>query len=303
MKNKVLIGSLAVTFLAFILYAANLKKENSAQLRIVGETSSKTHKKAQPPKLDTQKTNAKTTKKAVTATGNQKLVQAIRNKMGNSNYQVSVIDLNHNSNFADVRTQAGKRATNALMKLYILAAVYQAEKSGRFHPNSVIKIKKSDLAGKSGGLRPHMAYGVAFLRRAMMHGNKTATNAIIRKLKPAKINKVINGLGAKDTALTGNYKKKPLGTTDVRDLVQTTAAILKGKGVGRYSNTLLSNLHSSRKGLAAKMRGQVYSLKDGNLELAIVQNAGQYYAVAAYTSSASNLSKLGQAVAVWFNKH
>lgn len=301
MKNRVLIGSLIVTFCAFLLYTTNQKASNKAQIQIINSEKASHHKKESAPKIAADKPATKPSHVTVTAGSEASLVKAIENKMRTAKYQVSVQDLNRPSIFAEVNANNTKLTANKMMKLYILAALYHAEQAGKIRPNSTIKIKKQDLSGKKGRLQLHMAYGIAFLRQAMMQGSPTATNALIRKLKPQKINQAIQKLSAKNSSLTGNYQQKPLGQTTVSDLANSMKNIYQGKLVGHYNTTLLGNLSHQKNQLAKGISGQIYTWTEGQIQLALVSSGGKSFVIVAQANS--DLTNLGKAIATWFNKH
>lgn len=301
MKNKILIVSLLVSFCAFALYIFNDKQAQNRQIQIVAPANKQKQKKERAPKVQETAKKRKTQNKPQEAAkgSNASLAKTVGQQMSGSDYQVSVVDLQHPSTFARLGTDQAQ-AANTVMKFYILLAIYHAEKTGKIPMNASLKIKKADRVKGEKQLRVGMAYGVAFLRQAMMHGNKTAANALIRKTK-SSLQQVISGYDLGQTKLAGTYRHLPLGMTSSKDLTQAAAKAYQGDLLGQhYGSLALSSLKTGHRKLTAKITGNCYYLSGQHFNLAVVQSNGKAYAIAVWSKQNLNLPKLGQAVNQWF---
>ena len=212
MKNKVFIVSLIATIISFSLYFANLKRVKNSSINIIEPKTSKTipTKKVKEPKPKIKEPKIKTIEYAnhvKVASGSQKkLAQKIEQIMGKDySYQVAVQDLNNPAKFCRVANTKVAHNVDDTMKLYLLLAIYEQEQQGKLTSKTVIKIKKSDRVNGEKALKTNMSYGISFLRQAMMRGNKTAANALIRKVGHDKIDAIIKKLGADQTTMSAMF--------------------------------------------------------------------------------------------------
>lgn len=307
MKNKVLIRALIASLFAFMLYSANLRQIQHAKVAIVEPKTSKVQKKqAKEPKLNTdnQTTNSpKLSKKVTVEKGSQtSLVKKIEQVMGaDSQYQVAVQDLNNSARYARLGTEEGSHDANSVMRLYILAAIYHLEQQGKIKPRATVKIQASDRVKGEKLLQTNMLYGIAYLRQAMMRGNKTAANALLRKAKKENVNQVAKKLGTKNTVVTATFTKQPVGKTTVEDLDTVLKAIYQGRGLKQqYAQLVLTGMHGSRTKLTSKLSGTIYSVGDMKFTAAIVQSGGHSYCISVWSNSQAKWSKLGSTVNNWF---
>lgn len=306
MKKKVLIRVLLVSLFAFMLYSANLRKADTTEVRIVEPKSSKLNKKQQKePSLKTPTLTKKTAQYAKDVTvekGSQKsLAKKIERVMGTDNYQVCVQDLNNPNKYARLSTTKKAHSANGAMRLLVLATVYKQEQNGKIKQRGNIKIKKSDRVKGEKLLQTNMLYSVAYLRQAMMHNNKTAGNALLRKATPSYSNQVAQKFDATQTAITGTFSKTPVGHTTANDLEQIFKGVYQGKVIGRQrAQLVLMAMHGSRTKLTSGIGATVYSVGDKHFASAIVQTGGQSYSVSVWSTSNKNFKKLGTTVNNWF---
>lgn len=312
MKNKKLISCILVTFFAFMLYSANLRHIENAKIKIVEPKTTKTAKKQEKePEITASKAPSYTDKKKTKTAdsnadkgSNKSLVAAIEKAMGNQgNYQVAVQDLNNSSRYARVATSKKSHNVSTAMELFLLTALYKQRQSGKIKTGTSIKIKKSDRAKGEKYLTTNMLYGIAYLRQAMMTGNKTAANALLRKVGKANVNKVAAQFGATDTAMVGTFTKKPVGHTTANDLDSVLKGLYQGKVLNRQNaQNVLMAMRGHNNPLINGLNGTIYSVGDKYCATALVQNTGHSYAVSVWSESGQNLNKLGKAVEKWFNK-
>ncbi len=316
MKHKVFVGALISTLLAFILYSANTRRVENAKLKVVAPQSSKVvkdknKKKAKEPsvkKLKEPKVNSIEYSNHVTAKSgsNKKLTKIIKKVMGLDNsYQVAVQDLNNFNRFAVVSNTNKSHDANKAMKLFLLIALYENEQQGKMGSKTAIKIKKSDKASGDRMFQVNMAYGVAYLREAMLKGNKTASNALIRKIGVNNVDSVAKRMGATQTTIAKNFNGSSYGKTTANDLAKTMIGLYQGRVLNRqHASKVLSTLASSkpRPSLVNGISGGVYAIGDNDFAVAIVQGRGNAYCISAWSSSNKNFNKLGTQVNNWFTK-
>ncbi|MDF7638224.1 serine hydrolase [Lactobacillus sp. ESL0791] len=300
MKNKVLIGSLAATLVAFILYSANLRRINNASIKVITPSSSKIIKnkkaqKRQEPQLGTVEYSNHI---KIAKGSNRELAGAIKSAMGlDDSYQVAVQDL-RSDKFARVANTTKTHQVTGTAKLFLLAAIYYQEQTGRFNPHTVIKITKADRVKGEKFLQKGMMYGVTYLRQAMMRGNRTAANAFVRKIGPKKITAFLHKLGATDTTVFVRSKQLRATTTAV-DLNKVMVGLYHGKVLNRqYSDLALSLIRSTKFKiqLTKNLPANVCALGDGNSAVALVQSARRVYCVAVWCEHDNNFKNLGSSV-------
>ena len=312
MKHKILIGSIISTLLAFILYTSNMRRVENAQLKIVGPTTSKvkkSKKKVKEPKIKKvkePKVNSIEYSNHVKAKSgsNKKLVKMIKKVMGlDDSYQVAVQDLNNSSRYAVVSNTAKAHDTKDVMKLFLLIAFYEQEQKGKIGSKTAIKIKKADKVKGDGMFQVNMAYGVAYLREAMLKNNKTASNALIRKIGIKNIESVAKRMGA-DQTIAKRFTGDAYGKTTANDLAKTMIGLYQGRVLNRqYASKVLSALAKSKERIkmVKGINGGVYATGDDAFATAIVQGKGNY-CIAVWSSNNKNFNKLAKNVNTWFDK-
>lgn len=309
MKNKIFIRSLFVTVLAFVLYTANMHRVENAELKVVEPKTSKVAKKqkapVKEPKAPKIASAGYVTTVRVEKGSQKKLAEKIQSIMGKDNtYQVAFQDLNNSSKY--VRLGNSKRAqdVNDTMKLYLLLSLYKKAQSGKIGRKTAIKIKKADLVKGEQMLQLNMAYGIAYLRQAMMRGNKTAANALLRKVGKKYVNQVAHQFGANQTEIVGKFSSDPVGHTTANNLDTTLKGLYQGRVLKRqHAYTILGALHGQKNKLTSKISGTSYGIGDDNSAFAIVQNRGHSYCMSVWCNDDKNFAKLGKAIETWVNKH
>lgn len=312
MKNKVLIRVLVASLFAFMLYSASLRQMKTAKVNVVEPKSSKvvTKKQKKEPKLKAPATKPASSKSQLAKNvkvdkGSQTvLVKKIEQAMGDKGaYQVSVQDLNNSNRYARLGTTSSAHDANNVLRVLVLTTIYYQEQHGKIKPRANIKIKKSDRVKGEKLLQTNMQYGIAYLRQAMMKGNKTAANALLRKAGKKNVNLVADKLGATNTTVTGTFTKKPVGKTTARDLDLIMKGLYQGKVLNQqHAQIVLMAMHGSRTKLTKNITGTIYSVGDSHFSSALVQTSGHSYCISAWGQSQSNFSKLGKAVNTWFEK-
>ena len=303
MKNKVFIVSLIATIISFSLYFANLKRVKNSSINIIEPKTSKTipTKKVKEPKPKIKEPKIKTIEYAnhvKVASGSQKkLAQKIEQIMGKDySYQVAVQDLNNPAKFCRVANTKVAHNVDDTMKLYLLLAIYEQEQQGKLTSKTVIKVKKSDRVNGEKALKTNMSYGISFLRQAMMRGNKTAANALIRKVGHDKIDAIIKKLGADQTTMSANFSKAPYGKTTAHDLVKTMARIYQGRILNQKHASLLLQALNAKPNFVKGINGGVYAIGDEHTAVAIVQTQGHSYCMSVWSSNNKKFNELGKAI-------
>ncbi len=241
--KKIFIRTIIATVCALLLYMANLQRVNNAKLNIV---EPKTHQVA------SNKANKKTPKepkepaapKAVTPEyvrkvkidkGSQKtLAKKLKKIMGKKDtYQIAVQDLNNSKRYARLANSRRVQRVNDTMRLYLLLALYRKEQAGKLGARTAIKIKKSDRTKNDKMLQTGITYGIAYLRHAMMNGNKTAANALLRKIGIKYVNQTAHAFGAKQTKMVGKFTAANVGKTTADNLDVTLKGIYQGRVLNR----------------------------------------------------------------------
>lgn len=317
MKHKVLIGSIIVTLLAFILYTANLKRTENAQLKIVGPTISKVDQKnkkkgkAKEPKVNKPKepkvNSIEYSNHVKSKSGsNKKLVKIIKKTMGlDDSYQVVAQDLNNSKRFAVVSNTEKTHDAGQVMKLFLLIALYEQEQKGKMGSRTAIKATKKDKAKGDKMFQANIAYGVAYLREAMLKGSKTASNALLHKIGVKNVDSVAKRMGATQTTIAKNFNGDSYGKTTASDLAKTMIGLYQGRVLNRqHASKVLSTLASSktRPRLVKGIRGGVYAIGDDDFETAIVQGKGSAYCMSVWSSNNKNFNKLGKQINTWFTR-
>lgn len=312
MKNKILVRVLLITFCAFALYLANLRRLQESKLKIIGprtEEAAKPAKNKQQAKLArpraSKKTGHRNTPAVQIAKGSQKqLAQKIKRVMGNSRYQVSVQDLNNAHRFVKIANSQGGHHVNGTMRLYLVLAVYQQEKKGKLGAQTAIKIKKKDRGKGKKMLQTGMSYGIQYLRQAAMKGDQTAANALLRKVGVKRVNQVALKMNARQTKILHRFSAVPVGQTTANDLTATMVGIYQGRLLGRqYAYSALGALRNDHSKLTKKIRAAAYGVGDAKSATALVQDQGHSYCLSVWSSNNQKFAKLGQSIARWFKKH
>lgn len=313
MKHKILVGSIISTLLAFILYTGNMRRVENAQLKIVGPTPSKVKKnkkKTKEPKItkphEPKVNSIEYTNHVKAKSGsNKQLVKLVKKIMGlDDSYQVAIQDLNNSSSYAVVSNTDKAHSAKDVMRLFLLIALYEQEQKGKMGTKTAIKITKADKAKGDGMFQVNMAYGIAYLREAMLKGNKTASNALLRKIGVKNIDSVAKRMGANQTVIAKNFNGDDYGKTTANDLAKTMIGLYQGRVLNRqYASKVLSTLAKSknRSKMVNGITGGVYATGDDDFAVAIVQGRSNY-CLSVWSSNNKNFNKLGKNVNTWFEK-
>ena len=306
MKNKVLIGSLITALIAFMLYSVNLKKVENSSLKIVG------HGQEQVVKNKKGKNSAREPKVATVeypnhikiASGSEKKwAEKIVQVMGkDQSYQVCVQDLNNNK-FVRVSNTSQRHGVNTISCLFLLIALTYQEQHGQATANKAVKIKKADHVKGEKVLQKGIAYNAAYLKQLMMQGDKTAANALLRTVKPAKVNSIIRRTGAEDTAIKGKLSAKPAAYTTANDLNKIMVSLYHDQILSRqYSNQVLGalNANKTKPRIIHNSKGLIYAIGDSKANVALVQSNGNAYCVSVWSNNDHDFVKLGKAVNSFF---
>ena len=306
MKNKVLIGSLITALIAFMLYSVNLKKVENSSLKIVG------HGQEQVVKNKKGKNSAREPKVATVeypnhikiASGSEKKwAEKIVQVMGkDQSYQVCVQDLNNNK-FVRVSNTSQRHGVNTISCLFLLIALTYQEQHGQATANKAVKIKKADHVKGEKVLQKGIAYNAAYLKQLMMQGDKTAANALLRTVKPAKVNSIIRRTGAEDTAIKGKLSAKPAAYTTANDLNKIMVSLYHDQILSRqYSNQVLGalNANKTKPRIIRNSKGLIYAIGDSKANVALVQSNGNAYCVSVWSNNDHDFVKLGKAVNSFF---
>ncbi|RVU70136.1 MULTISPECIES: serine hydrolase [Lactobacillus] len=311
MKNKVFIRALIATLFAFMLYSTNLHRVQNAKLQVVEPKSAKVakKKKAKEPAIKEPRapkiTSPEYATKVTVEKGSQKrLARKIRAVMGkHDTYQVAVQDLNNSSRFVRLSNSQRIHGVNGIMRLYLLIAIYKQEQTGKLSAHTAIKVKKADRVKGEKMFQPNIGYGIAYLRDAMMRGNKTAANTLLRKIGMKNINRIIKEFHITQTKMVGKFTSSPVGKTTANNLDATLKGIYQGRVLKRQgAYNVLGAMHGQSNKLNRGLSGTIYSLADSNAAVAIVQTSGRSYSIAVWSNSNKNFTKLGKTVSAWFNK-
>ena len=306
MKNKVLIGSLITALIAFMLYSVNLKKVENSSLKIVGQgqeqvvKNKKGKNSAREPKVATVEypNHIK-----IASGSEQKWAEKIVQVMGkDQSYQVCVQDLNNNK-FARVSNTSQRHGVNTISRLFLLIALTYQEQHGQATANKAVKIKKADHVKGEKVLQKGIAYNATYLKQLMMQGDKTAANALLRTVKPAKVNSIIRRTGAEDTAIKGKLSAKPAAYTTANDLNKIMVSLYHDQILSRqYSNQVLGalNANKTKPRIIRNSKGLIYAIGDSKANVALVQSNGNAYCVSVWSNNDHDFVKLGKAVNSFF---
>ena len=306
MKNKVLIGSLITALIAFILYSVNLKKVENSSLKIVGQGQEQVvkNKKGKNSVREPKVATVEYPNHIKIASGSeQKWAEKIVQVMGkDQSYQVCVQDLNNNK-FARVSNTSQRHGVNTISRLFLLIALTYEEQHGQATANKAVKIKKADHVKGEKVLQKGIAYNAAYLKQLMMQGDKTAANALLRKVKPAKVNSIIRRTGAEDTAIKGKLSAKPAAYTTANDLNKIMVSLYHDQILSRqYSNQVLGalNANKTKPRIIRNSKGLIYAIGDSKANVALVQSNGNAYCVSVWSNNDQDFVKLGKAVNSFF---
>lgn len=304
MKNKVLLGSLVTTLFAFMLYSVSNRRVENAHVQIVNQSKvgqkEKTKTAREPQVAAVEYTN----RIKVASGSDQNWAKQIKQVMGkDQSYQVSVQDLN-SGKFARVANTTKAHGIHATSNLFLLTAIYYQEQHNKLNEHTVVKVKKADLVKGEKMLRPKIAYGIAFLKQTLMHGSKTAGNALTRKVTPAQINKIVQKMGTTKTKFGPRYSTNPVATTTADDLAIVMNNLYQSKTLNRqYANTVLGSLSlvNKKPKIIKQIKGAtIYAIGDSKANVAVVQQHGHAYCVSVWASSDRSFSKLGKTVNRFF---
>ena len=306
MKNKVLIGSLITALIAFMLYSVNLKKVENSSLKIVGQGQEQVvkNKKGKNSVREPKVATVEYPNHIKIASGSeQKWAEKIVQVMGkDQSYQVCVQDLNNNK-FARVSNTSQRHGVNTISRLFLLIALTYQEQHGQATANKAVKIKKADHVKGEKVLQKGIAYNATYLKQLMMQGDKTAANALLRKVKPAKVNSIIRRTGAEDTAIKGKLSAKPAAYTTANDLNKIMVSLYHDQILSRqYSNQVLGalNANKTKPRIIRNSKGLIYAIGDSKANVALVQSNGNAYCVSVWSNNDHDFVKLGKAVNSFF---
>ena len=306
MKNKVLIGSLITALIAFMLYSVNLKKVENSSLKIVGQGQEQVvkNKKGKNSVREPKVATVEYPNHIKIASGSEKKwAEKIVQVMGkDQSYQVCVQDLNNNK-FARVSNTSQRHGVNTISRLFLLIALTYQEQHGQATANKAVKIKKADHVKGEKVLQKGIAYNATYLKQLMMQGDKTAANALLRKVKPAKVNSIIRRTGAEDTAIKGKLSAKPAAYTTANDLNKIMVSLYHDQILSRqYSNQVLGalNANKTKPKIIRNSKGLIYAIGDSKANVALVQSNGNAYCVSVWSNNDHDFVKLGKAVNSFF---
>ena len=306
MKNKVLIGSLITALIAFMLYSVNLKKVENSSLKIVGQGQEQVvkNKKGKNSVREPKVATMEYPNHIKIASGSEKKwAEKIVQVMGkDQSYQVCVQDLNNNK-FVRVSNTSQRHGVNTISRLFLLIALTYQEQQGKLNINKAVKIKKADHVKGEKVLQKGIAYNAAYLKQLMMQGDKTAANALLRTVKPAKVNSIIRRTGAEDTAIKGKLSAKPAAYTTANDLNKIMVSLYHDQILSRqYSNQVLGalNANKTKPKIIRNSKGLIYAIGDSKANVALVQSNGNAYCVSVWSNNDHDFVKLGKAVNSFF---
>ena len=306
MKNKVLIGSLITALIAFMLYSVNLKKVENSSLKIVGQGQEQVvkNKKGKNSVREPKVATVEYPNHIKIASGSEKKwAEKIVQVMGkDQSYQVCVQDLNNNK-FARVSNTSQRHGVNTISRLFLLIALTYQEQHGQATANKAVKIKKADHVKGEKVLQKGIAYNATYLKQLMMQGDKTAANALLRKVKPAKVNSIIRRTGAENTAIKGKLSAKPAAYTTANDLNKIMVSLYHDQILSRqYSNQVLGalNANKTKPRIIRNSKGLIYAIGDSKANVALVQSNGNAYCVSVWSNNDHDFVKLGKAVNSFF---
>lgn len=309
MKNKILIGSLITTLLAFMLYSFNLKRVQNADVEIVGQSEKqvfqkrKSKGKIKTPREPNVAAVEYTNHIKVASGSNSAWAKKIQKVMGkDQSYQVCVQDLN-SGKFARVYNTERAHGINSVSRLYILAAMYYQMQHGKLNDKKAVKVKKADRAKGEKMLQPGIAYAITYLKQSMMQGSYTAGNVLLQKIKPKTVGAAVQKMGAKNTKFTGKYVANPIAMTTAQDLAAVMSNLYQNKSLNQqYSNLVLGGLKLTGKKpkVASGINGQIYGIGDPKANVAIVQDRGHAYCISIWSNNNRSFTKLGKTVNGFF---
>ena len=306
MKNKVLIGSLITALIAFMLYSVNLKKVENSSLKIVGQGQEQVvkNKKGKNSAREPKVASVEYPNHIKIASGSEKKwAEKIVQVMGkDQSYQVCVQDLNNNK-FVRVSNTSQRHGVNTISRLFLLVALTYQEQHGQATANKAVKIKKADHVKGEKVLQKGIAYNATYLKQLMMQGDKTAANALLRTVKPAKVNSIIRRTGAEDTAIKGKLSAKPAAYTTANDLNKIMVSLYHDQILSRqYSNQVLGalNANKTKPRIIRNSKGLIYAIGDSKANVALVQSNGNAYCVSVWSNNDHDFVKLGKAVNSFF---
>lgn len=306
MKNKVLIGSLITALIAFMLYSVNLKKVENSSLKIVGQGQEQVvkNKKGKNSAREPKVASVEYPNHIKIASGSEKKwAEKIVQVMGkDQSYQVCVQDLNNNK-FARVSNTSQRHGVNTISRLFLLVALTYQEQKGKLNINKAVKIKKADHVKGEKVLQKGIAYNATYLKQLMMQGDKTAANALLRTVKPAKVNSIIRRTGAENTAIKGKLSAKPAAYTTANDLNKIMVSLYHDQILSRqYSNQVLGalNANKTKPKIIRNSKGLIYAIGDSKANVALVQSNGNAYCVSVWSNNDHEFVKLGKAVNSFF---
>lgn len=306
MKNKILIGSLITSLCALVLYSTNVKRVENANLKIVDQnqnpiSQTDTNKKVKSKQQVAEVEYPSDVK--VESGSEKKWAQEIEQVMGkDQSYQVCVQDLN-NDKYARVFNTAKTHDINTASRLFLLAALSYDQQHGNLSNKTSVKIKKSDQAKGEKLLQKGISYNAVYLKQLMMQGNKTAANALLRKVKPSKVNEVIHKMDATNSKITGDFLDKQIAVTTAQDLSKIMLNLYQDKVLSRqYSNQVLGalNLTKTKPKIVGHTKGLIYGIGDTKTNVAIVQSKGNAYCISVWSDNDRDFLRLGATISSFF---
>lgn len=319
MRNNAWFWAFVASLLAMMLYTTNTKNAAQRQVRVVQtdtlkktvDTSKKSKSKSQSSssQKEPKEPNVKSiiySNKFETAKGsNKSLINTIKRVMGQENsYQVQVNDLKKSKVFAGISNNSKSQQVDKIFEFYMLAALYQQEKSGKITASTAIKVKSSDMVKGDKLVTKGIAYGPSYLRSQMLKGSRSAANALLGEIGRGNINSIAKSLGATNTQMTSNFSKSISGKTTAKDLAIVMSNLYKGKVLGRsYSQTMLKaiakNTTYPQTKLTSSLNGTIYEMGDDSSAVALIEKGNHTYVISVWADKTKQFNNLGRAVNTW----
>ncbi|MDO4912641.1 MAG: hypothetical protein Q3960_03695 [Lactobacillus sp.] len=204
MKRKLPIVAIICALLAFITYTSTIKHAKQKTIQVVGvsKTVKVNHKKA----------------------GNDSLTSQLQDIIGSQRVAAMVTKDGKTATFSQADQYSLGKGKEAL----VLAALLYGEEHGYIKNGQTAKVKKGDKTVKS-----HIAYGIAFLRQAMIKGSKAAIATLERVVKKRSLKKYLQ-------ASNLTYSDGKMSLADFQKLVI-------GVGLSSKKSVFLSAINSKKK--------------------------------------------------------
>lgn len=303
MKNRILLGSLLVTFFSLAFYLTGTARFENATLKIYGNKDAKVA--TQSTLNDKTNTNLTPDSLKRTKNSNKALSKVIIKNVDDTTapVQITTENLKHSDQYANVKNIDQAQDVGAVLKLFILIAYEKEEKTSQ-----TFKVTSSEIKGNDNSLQADTAYSGTFLKDLMIRqNNNDAANVLLKALGTKKVNQIAHSIGATHTKITGKFGDDKVGVTTASDLEIVMKKLYQGKIKDTNSdNQVLGQLSNfPNKGLASQINGTVYRISDSHASVVLVQsNNGQVYIMSGINPDNSfNFEKLGSAINSWYEKN